>query len=209
MSNSGPAVESWSFRRNLAGAVFALFAAGAGIAQALDGPAWVKLTFAAIAVLGAIVTLFILLKERAAREVTAKRVRSAVGLDLSHDGDGGRLLVTNRGLHVVRDVEVTAIPADEDWMPETHGVLPRLYSDTGPGVTLTSKIVGGWLHAQVNQLNPGRGVCIARYHEGQNDYRAMDIDINWNDHDDRQRKAHVSTSLKESGPLKLTLRDAS
>jgi hypothetical protein len=87
----------------LASGVFAVFAAGAGIAQGLDAPAWLKLSFAAIAFIGALIAMIFLLCERSARgaaqraiQAEANRVRSAVGLDISHDGGDGRLWVTSR-----------------------------------------------------------------------------------------------------------------
>lgn len=209
-----PAPHRPRMRRNLAAGVFAVFTAGAGIAQGLGALIWLKLAFGAVAVIGAVVALFLLLKERSARateqqseQAEAERVRSAVGLDVSHDGDDGYLWVTNRGLHVVHDIEIGAIPDDEDWMPTTHGALPRIYEDTGPGVTLTAPIVGGWFYAEVTRLSPGRGTCVAHYHDGGNDYQQIDIDVKWNDHEGRQRKAHVTADLRECiGALTMTPR---
>jgi hypothetical protein len=216
MLGGTPTADELSFRRNLAGGVFAMFAAGAGIAQGVAAPDWLKLAFAGIAVIGAVITLIFLFKERSARAAEqqarlaeAERVRSSVGLDVTHDGDDGRLWVSNRGLHVIRDIEISAIPDDEDWMPETHGSFPLIHKDAPPGVTLTTPILGGWFHAQVIQLSPGRGICVVRYHDRVDDYQQIDMDLNWNDHDGRQRKAHVVANLRECvGALAVTSRNS-
>jgi hypothetical protein len=130
MGDSTRAAEDLAFRRNVAGGVFALFAAGAGLAQGVGAPVWLLVIFSAIAVIGAVGALMLLLRERTVRavmrhqeQVEADRVRSAVSPDLSRDGDIGRLWVTNQGLHVVRDIEVNALPDDVDWMATTHGRL--------------------------------------------------------------------------------------
>jgi hypothetical protein len=215
VSRGAPTAEELSFRRNLAGGVFALFAAGAGIAQVVGAPVWLKIAFSAIALIGAVLTIILLLIERSARAakkhaemVEAERVRSAVRIDVSHHGEDGYLFVGNTGLHVVHDIEVTAIPDDEDWMPMTHGSLPYIYSDTGPDVTLTAPIAGGWFYATVTKLSPGRGVSVVHYHDRMDDYQRIDIDVNWNDHDGRQRKAQVTGNLREcDGALSMTARE--
>jgi hypothetical protein len=102
--SDGATAEEIAIWRNLAAGVFALFAAGAGIVQSASGPLWLKLVFAVIALVGAVVGLILLLKERAARAKQAakdrrlaERVQSAVGLDLMRDGDETSLVVMNRG----------------------------------------------------------------------------------------------------------------
>jgi hypothetical protein len=52
-------------RRNLAGGVFALFAAGASVAQRVSAPVWLLVTFSAIAAVGAVIALILLVNERA------------------------------------------------------------------------------------------------------------------------------------------------
>jgi hypothetical protein len=164
-----------------------------------------------------VVTVVLAVLERKAHEEEAKktravvdRARTAVSLRVSHAEDGSRLWVENSGLHVVRDIEIAAIPEEEEWPPQPHGPLPRLHDDqSGPGVRLTAPITGGWFLARVDQLSPGRGVQVVHYDEDVDDYQRLDIDLWWNDHEGLQRKGHVSAHLREcDGSLEMTPRDA-
>jgi hypothetical protein len=112
-------------------------------------------------------------------------------LSLSRDEQGLSISASNGGTHVVRDIEINAIPDAEDWHELTHGRLPNLQSTEAPGVSVVYPIVGGWFHATVKQLNPNRGFTIARFQISENSYTRMDFDVFWNDHQGKQRKSHV------------------
>src|SRR5215204_6651939 len=120
-----PSAADLAHWRNLSARIFAAFAAGAGIAQSLEAPPAVTLPFAGIALLGALLALVLLWLERQAKRKEGEWVSAAVGLDLSRDPDATRLWVVNRGLHLVRDIQVTAmIPGDEDPTSSTYAQLP-------------------------------------------------------------------------------------
>jgi hypothetical protein len=131
--------------------------------------------------------LLAFLRERLAPHVDQHA--AALSLSIARDGKELRVSVINSGTHVIRDIEVNAIPADDDWFEHTHGPLPRLVSGSAAS-TLVYPIVGGWFHAAIPQLSPNRGYTIASGHIDPSDYTMMDFDLFWNDHEGRQRKSH-------------------
>lgn len=195
--------ELW-VQRNLAAGIFTLFAAGAGLAQATNGPLWLKLVFAAIALVGAVVALVLLRERKAQREDTERqratetRTRSAVGLHLSRfQGLPPYLGLSNRARHVIRDSMVVAVPQDEGWTWETHGLLPSMY-EGAPGVVLDRQVTGGWFIAQIAQLDPGRSVEVVRFEDDPDDDKRLQLDVWWNDHEGLRRRAQVIANI--SGP---------
>jgi hypothetical protein len=115
----------------------------------------------------------------------------ALRLDVSRDGSLLRVSALNQGTHVIRDIEINAIPDDEDWYERTHGPLPRLVEGGGRGIDVTYPILGGWFHATVAQLSPNRGWTVATFEMKSTDYTVIDFDVFWNDHTGQQRKAHA------------------
>jgi hypothetical protein len=114
----------------------------------------------------------------------------ALALTLSNTDEGTSLWVTNGGTHVLRDVEVIAIPDDE--RPQA---MPPLVIG-GASVSLTYPIVGGWFLANVPQLNPGKGVRLCVGTVGPEDLTRFDFDISWHDHTGMQRKSHAVADLR-------------
>jgi nucleoside phosphorylase len=120
---------------------------------------------------------------------------TSLALSLSHNGDELQVSAYNLGTHVIRDIEVNAIPDAEDWFEHTHGPLPKIE----PGSELPKlvyPIMGGWFHATIPQLNPSRGCIIARGNLSAHDYTVMDFDVFWNDHEGMQRKSHVVADVR-------------
>jgi len=204
MRSKGLTSADIAVRRNVAGGVFSVFAAAAVIVQVLSGPLWLRVMFAAVALIGACLALVLLLEERTAygaerqtQQRLADRLRSSVELALARDDQETSLIAMNGGLHVVRDMEIWALALDEDWRPETHGSLPRVLGGPSPGVDLNLDIAGGWFSAKIAQLNPGAGLTLMRYEEADGDYQRVGIDVRWNDHEGLQRTAVVSADLRE------------
>jgi hypothetical protein len=125
--------------------------------------------------------------ERQREEVHARALR----LDISRDGSVLRISALNQGTHVIRDIEIKAIPDDEHWFERTHGPLPRLVDGGGRGIEVWYPIVGGWFHAAIEQLNPNRGWTFGTFELKSTDYTIIDFDVAWNDHMGQQRKAHA------------------
>jgi nucleoside phosphorylase len=128
---------------------------------------------------------------------------TALGLSVSRDEHELQLWAFNRGTHVIRDIEVTAIPAAEDWFERTHGPLPKIEPGSESS-NLVYPIVGGWFHATIPQLSPSRGYMIARGNLNSRDYTVMDFDVFWNDHEGRQRKSNGVADVRTAdGDLTL------
>ena len=202
MSFKGLTSAELALKRNLAAGVFAVFAGCAGIAQAANGPVWLRVSFAVIALVGAVIALVLLFNERSVyrreseeEQFDVERAERAVGLSLMREKEETTLVAMNNGDHIVRDVEIWAIPLDEDWHPETHGPLPRVHGDSRSGVKL-EPVVGGWFSAEIGQLNPGNGVPLLKYEDVDADYQRVGIDLRWNDHEGRQRKAVATADLR-------------
>ena len=115
----------------------------------------------------------------------------ALTLTVSRDHNLFSLWAANGGTHVIRDIEINAIPEAEDWHENTHGRLPKLGQTEVHGVEVVYPILGGWFHAKVSQLNPNRGFMIASFEIEHRDYTRFDIDVSWNDHTGMQRKSHA------------------
>jgi hypothetical protein len=105
------------------------------------------------------------------------------------------LTASNKGTHLIRDIEINAFPDDEDWFERTHGPLPKLQEQGARGVEVVYPILGGWFHATVSQLNPNRGINLASFEFTAGDYTKIDFDVFWNDHTGMQRKAHAVVDL--------------
>lgn len=151
--------------------------------------------------------LIAFLRERLASH--ADEHATALALSVSRDGHELRLWATNRGTHVIRDIEVSAIPAAEDWFEHTHGPLPKLFESGSESSKLVYPILGGWFYATIPQLSPGRGYMIARGTLGPDDYTVMDFDVCWNDHEGRQRKSNAVADFRTADgdvPLKHRVR---
>ncbi len=118
------------------------------------------------------------------------RHATALALSVSRDGYELRLWASNRGTYLIRDIEVNAIPAADDWLERTHGPLPRLVESGSGSSKLVCPISGGWFYATIPQLSPSRGHMIASGKLEPHDYTLMDFDVFWNDHEGRQRKSH-------------------
>lgn len=129
---------------------------------------------------------------RRTRELHAR----ALDLSISHDGDSVSVWITNVGTHVIEDIEVNAIPADDDWFERTHGPLPRLTSPGHGAVEITYPIAGGWFYARVQRLSPNRGVALGTFSLRPTDYTEMDVDVFWNDHGGLQRKSHATCNVR-------------
>jgi pimeloyl-ACP methyl ester carboxylesterase len=128
----------------------------------------------------------------------------ALNISINCDHDSFSIWVTNRGTHVIRDIEINTIPDDDDWHEGTHGFLPKMHPIYTRGVEIFYPILGGWFHAKVEQLNPNRGLMIARFQIGRRDYTKIDIDAFWNDHAGMQRKSHVVVDVASvTGDLSL------
>jgi hypothetical protein len=116
----------------------------------------------------------------------------ALALTLSNADDGTGLWIANRGTHVLNDLEVVAIPDDE--RPQD---LPPL--TTGGGSTqvrLTYPILGGWFLANIEQLNPGKGLRICVSALSPEHFTRFEFDISWHDHTGKQRKSHAVADLR-------------
>jgi len=131
-----------------------------------------------------------------AGRLAKERHSRALDITLAHEGTSATVWVSNVGTHVIRDVEINAIPADDDWFERTHGPLPRLTSSGHKSVELTYPILGGWFHARVDQLSPNRGVGLATLALTPKDYTQIDIDAFWNDHAGLQRKSHGMVDVR-------------
>lgn len=115
----------------------------------------------------------------------------ALTLRLSRDNNLFILWASNTGTHVIRDIEINAIPDAEDWYETTHGCLPKLQQTEVRGVEVVYPILGGWFCAKVSQLNPNRGLGIATFEIVHRDYTKIDFDVFWNDYTGMQRKSHA------------------
>ena len=73
---------------------------------------------------------------------------SALALSLSRDAHQLQLWASNRGTHVIRDIEVNAIPAAEDWSERTHGPLPKI--EPGSESTKLVYLLGSWFHPTIH-----------------------------------------------------------
>lgn len=122
---------------------------------------------------------------------------TALALSVSRDAHEMRLWAFNRGTHVIRDIEVTAVPAAEDWFESTHGPLPKIALGSESS-KLSYPILGGWFHATIPQLSPSRGCMIASGNLDPHDYTMMDFDVFWNDHEGRQRKGHGVADVRST-----------
>jgi Alpha/beta hydrolase family len=133
----------------------------------------------------------------------------AVALDISCDQDVFSLGALNIGTHVIRDIEINAIPDAEDWHEATHGCLPKVETSYTHGVEVVYPIAGGWLYAKVAQLNPNRGFMVATFQIERGDYTKIDFDVFWNDHTGMQRKSHAVVDVASvTGDLPLKPRRA-
>jgi hypothetical protein len=120
----------------------------------------------------------------------------ALRLDVSREGSVLQISATNQGTHVIRDIEINAIPDDEDWFERSHGPLPKLIEGGSRDVEVVCPIVGGWFYATARQLNPNRGWTIASFDLKSENYTRIDFDVFWNDHTGKQRKAHAVADVK-------------
>jgi hypothetical protein len=130
-----------------------------------------------------------------------ERHARALGLTVSHDDSHGAheltIAVINRGTHVIEEIEINAIPDDDDWLEVTHGPLPAVIAGGGASaVRLWYPIPGAWFHAQVSKLNVDRGYTILRSELKDEDYTRIDFDVFWNDHTGMQRKAHAVADVR-------------
>ena len=142
-------------------------------------------------------------REQAIESIHARALE--LRLSLSDDDKQTRHLcvwVVNRGTHIIRDVEINAIPDDKEWMEHTHGPLPSVRPGA-PGVEVTYPILGGWFLAKVNQLSPNRGLAIVESQLKEGDYTKIDFDVFWNDHEGKQRKGHAVVDAAVEGDISL------
>jgi hypothetical protein len=114
----------------------------------------------------------------------------ALRVEVKRHGTALHISALNQGTHVIRDIEINAIPDDEDWFEQSHGPLPKLIEGGGRGVEVVYPIAGGWFYATVAQLSPSRGCGVASFETTSADYTQIDFDVFWNDHTGKQRKAH-------------------
>ena len=126
-------------------------------------------------------------QETSAEDLHARALR----LDLARRGTVLDVSALNQGTHIIRDIEINAIPDDEDWFEQSHGPLPKLIESGARGVEIVYPIVGGWFSATVTQLNPMRGCGLASFEIAPAAFTRMDFDVFWNDHTGKQRKAHA------------------
>jgi hypothetical protein len=213
---AGRTAADLAFWRNLSAAVFGVFAAAAGIAQALEAPLPVRLAFAVVSALGAVVALVLAWMERqvekreirAAEEAEQEKqeaardarlsLSTAVVISVARDERQTWLWVLNNGPYFVRDVEITAAPAELDWKPSTHGRLPGVHPLVSPGMTLDPTIRGpGWFRASLDQINSKAGSSIARFDHDSSTYQRIHIDVRWNDHEGRRRGRWGVADLRE------------
>lgn len=120
---------------------------------------------------------------------------NAVSLTSEREGSNISLSVLNRGTHIIRDIEINAIPDDMDWFEHTHGPLPNLKEMGARQVEIICPIMGGWFYATISQLNPNRGFTIATFEIRSGDYTKIDFDVFWNDHTGMQRKSNGVVDL--------------
>lgn len=122
----------------------------------------------------------------------ANRHAHALAITISREDRDKTLTVgiMNRGTHVIEDIEVNAIPDDENWLPASHGPLPQVVERGSDHVELFYPIAGGWFHARCAKLSPGRGYSVLAAKLRDGDYSRMDFDAFWNDHEGMQRKVH-------------------
>lgn len=141
-------------------------------------------------------------------QVSAEHLHArALRLDLERHGTVLHISALNQGTHIIRDIEINAIPDAEDWFEQSHGPLPKLIASGGRGVEVVYPIVGGWFYATVTQLSPNRGCGVARFETTSANYTQIDFDVFWNDHTGRQRKAHKVADVNAlEGDLGLELR---
>ena len=124
----------------------------------------------------------------------------AVGLRVSQYGNEMTLSITNRGTHLITDIEINAIPDDENWHETTHGSLP-LVKDKSTGVI--SPIMGGWFLAHVARLSPNRGIGIVTWQPSESYFTQIDFDVFWIDHTGMQRKSHAEFDVTVEGQVEL------
>jgi hypothetical protein len=215
MQERDTSADTLAFRRNFTGAIFAIFAVGATVSQALLAPLWIRLVLAGVALVGALValTLFFMEKKARDREKGKKvgiltRTESALALSLSHTEEQGSVWATNQGLHIIEDIEINAIPDDEEWTARTYGDLPRVLADHGTGVDLTYPIPGGWFLARVSKLSPGKSIRIVQYRKSPEDFVLIDVDTRWIDHGGLLRRANQQINAHaDDGSIKMTPRE--
>jgi hypothetical protein len=60
-------------------------------------------------------------------DISADDLRAhALRVDVNRHGTALHISTLNQGTHVIRDIEINAIPDDEDWFEQSHGPLPKL-----------------------------------------------------------------------------------
>jgi hypothetical protein len=134
--------------------------------------------------------------KRARREQVEMRHASAVSVSLTRGTGDVSLWSSNRSTHLIRGIQIVAIPDDEEWMEERDGPLPAVQPSHVSGVSLTYPIAGGWFYATMDQLNPGRGLQVLKATLRAVDFTRIDFDVAWLDHEGLQRKSHGTADVR-------------
>ena len=135
------------------------------------------------------------------REEQQGRIEQAharsIELSVGREDDRVSLWVSNVGTHEVTDVEISAIPDDEEWAESSHGSPPSLVSGGADVVELCCPMMGGWFLARIAKLTPERGVLVAQFRVTNESFTKADFDVSWIDHTGQKRKSHGVADVRQ------------
>jgi hypothetical protein len=171
------------------------FALVSAVADANDVEAqwavWVAIAAAALAFIAVLLKDVLQpmiddLGRRRTRQVHAQAVR----VDLSPEDAGGiGVSVTNQGTHVVKNIEVLAMPVGGDWDPMLQGPpFDAATHSPDTGVKFVPN-PGGDVWFTLEQMIPDRGYGLGHFRRVPNAPTELRFQVRWLDHEGRRRTA--------------------
>jgi hypothetical protein len=136
-------------------------------------------------------------RERAEKVAAEALHRKALRLSIDYQDGATAIWILNVGSHVVEDIEVVAVPDTSNFDEGMPGPAFDLDTTSVPGVSV-QPILGAWFMATISKLNPNKGLRLTSCRLEPSDFRYIQLDLTWNDHDGLQRKAWVAGDLSTS-----------